>query len=141
MKRLVNGGTPPDRNPKKIQRFAAKPVVQPKRTKTTNPTNKAYGCLRYLWIPHPTRRSRAVGPALGMTTEARMKGSPDTLTLSSSIAYATVVQVATISSVIAPNARRSRSVGSFDRGMSKQAPRTVIAAPLMCLAPSAEYLA
>src|SRR5439155_1418479 len=73
MKRLVNGGTPPDRNPKKIQRFAAKPVVQPKRTKTTNPTNKAYGCLRYLWIPHPTRRSRAVGPALGMTTEAGMK--------------------------------------------------------------------
>src|SRR5216117_1824282 len=124
MARLANGGAPPDRNPKKIHRFATKPVVQPKRTKTTNATNRAYGCLRYLWIPHPTRRSRAVGPALGMTTEARMKGSLDTLILSSSIAYATVVQEATISSVIAPSARRSRSVGSFVRGACLLVPRS-----------------
>src|SRR2546430_10395613 len=99
--RLENDGPPPDRNPKKIQRFPAKAVVQPTRIETTKKANRTGGCLRYRWIPHPTRSRRAVGPVLGMTKEARAKRSPDTLTLSTATAYATAYQTPRISSVIA----------------------------------------
>src|SRR5256885_6730314 len=135
--RLENDGPPPNRNPKKIQRFPAKDVVQPTRIETTKKANRTGGCLRYRWIPHPTRRSRAVGPVLGMMKEARAKRSPDTLTLSTATAYATAYQTPRISSVIAPSAKMSRSVGSVDRGSSKQAPRMVIVDPLMSVAAEA----
>src|SRR2546422_10498250 len=69
-----------------------------------------------------------------MTREARAKRSPDTVTLSTATAYATAYQTPRISSVIAPSAKMSRSVGSVDRGSSKQAPRMVIVDPLMSVA-------
>src|SRR3989475_12475164 len=135
--RLENDGPPPNRNPKKIQRFPAKDVVQPTRIETTKKANRTGGCLRYRWIPHPTRRSRAVGPVLGMMKEATAKRSPDMLTLSTATAYATAYQTPRISSVIAPSAKMSRSVGSVDRGSSKQAPRMVIVDPLLSVAAAA----
>src|SRR3989442_68903 len=133
--RLEIGGAPPNRNPKQLQISPTNAVAQPTRTKTPKPANRASGCLWYLWIPHPTRRRRAVGPAPGMTREARMKAPLDTLIRSSSIAYVTVCQVATMSSVVAPSARRSRSRESVDRETIRQAPRVVIAAPRMWFAP------
>ena len=133
--RLEIGGAPPNRNPKKTQISPARAVAQPTRTKTTKPANRAKGCLWYLWIPHPTKRRRAVGPAPGMTRAARMKASLDPLIRSSSIAYVTAYQVTTMSSVMAPSATRSRAVESVDRGTIRPAPRTVIAAPQMCFAP------
>src|SRR3989442_12722654 len=107
--RLENDGPPPDRNPKKIQRFPAKVVVQPTRIETTKKANRTGGCLRYRWIPHPRRRSRAVGPVLGMTKEARAKRSPDMLILSTATAYAPADQTPLITPGIAHRPRMARS--------------------------------
>src|SRR5438034_10834142 len=112
--RLENDGPPPNRNPKKIQRFPAKDVVQPTRIETTKKANRTGGCLRYRWIPHPTRRSRAVAPVLGLMKEAKAKRSTDTLTLSTATAYATAYQTPRISSELAQTAKMSRTVGTVD---------------------------
>src|SRR5947199_10867573 len=92
--RLENDGPPPNRNPKKIQRFPAKDVDQPTRIEATKKANRTGGCLRYRWIPQPPRQSRAGRPALGMLKEARAKRGQDTLTLSRATACATAYPTA-----------------------------------------------